>query len=67
MKEDVYKVVQDFFINGVMLKQINNTFVTLIPKVQNATSVKDFRPIACCLVFYKLISKILTSRMQSVI
>ncbi|XP_056688055.1 uncharacterized protein [Spinacia oleracea] len=67
LKEDIYRAVQEFFATGRMLKQINNTTVTLIPKVQNATNIKDFRPIACCSVVYKLISKILTHRMQSVI
>ncbi|XP_056685650.1 uncharacterized protein [Spinacia oleracea] len=59
--------VKEFFDTGKMLRKINNTSVTLIPKVQNATSIKDFRPIACCSIVYKLISKILTSRMQVVI
>lgn len=33
----------------------------------NLTKVKGFRLIACCNVIYKLVSKILTSRMQNVI
>ncbi|XP_056688114.1 uncharacterized protein [Spinacia oleracea] len=45
----------------------NKALVTLVPKVQNATHVKEFRLIACCAVIYKLISKILTNRMQPVI
>lgn len=39
----------------------------MIPKIQNASSIRDFRPIRCCSIVYKLISKILTQRMQSVI
>lgn len=42
----------------VMLKQVNNTIVTLIPKIQNASIIKDFMPISCFFVFYKLIKKI---------
>lgn len=56
-----------FFLAGSMLKQANNIVVTLVPKAHNASNVKDFRPIACCTVIYKLISKILTNRMQAVI
>ncbi|XP_056689712.1 uncharacterized protein [Spinacia oleracea] len=67
VKADVYEAVKEFFRTGVMLKQVNNTSVTLVPKIQNASCVKDFRPIACCSVVYKIISKILTARMQSVI
>jgi len=50
-----------------MPKIINCTYVTLLPKEANATSVKHFRPIACCSVIYKIISKILTSIMQGVL
>lgn len=50
-----------------MLKRVNNTVITLIAKIQNANSIKDFRSIACCLVVYKLISNIITMKMQSVI
>ncbi|XP_056691836.1 uncharacterized protein [Spinacia oleracea] len=59
VKADVYEAVREFFRTGVMLKQVNNTSVTLVPKIQNASCVKDFRPIACCSVVYKIISKIL--------
>lgn len=41
--------------------------MTLVPEVSNPTSVKDFRPIACCSVLYKIIAKILNARMQKVI
>lgn len=50
-----------------MYKGINCSSVTLVPKVNNASQVRDFRPIACCSIVYKLISKILTARMQGVI
>ncbi|XP_056698108.1 uncharacterized protein [Spinacia oleracea] len=67
VKADIYNAIREFFDTGVLLKPINNTAVTLIPKIQNASTVKDFRPIACCYVVYKIISKILTARMQGVI
>ncbi|XP_056691739.1 uncharacterized protein [Spinacia oleracea] len=67
VKADIYNEIREFFDTGVLLKPINNTAVTLIPKIQNASTVKDFRPIACCSVVYKIISKILTARMQGVI
>lgn len=41
--------------------------ITLLPKNLNATSVKDFRPIAYCTVLYKIISKILANRMKKVL
>lgn len=54
------------FSTNKLLKQVNCTSVTLIPKIPNPSMVKDFRHIACCSVLYKFTSKILTSRLQKV-
>lgn len=40
---DIFDVVCDFFSTAMLPKQINFTNVTLLPKVNNASSVKDFR------------------------
>nr|GEU82374.1 hypothetical protein [Tanacetum cinerariifolium] len=60
--EDVCSAIKDFFHNGKLLKEINHTFLSLIPKVTNPTKVMDYRPISCCNVLYKCISKILSNR-----
>nr|ABD33261.1 RNA-directed DNA polymerase (Reverse transcriptase) [Medicago truncatula] len=65
--DSVIDAILDFFKTGFMPKIINCTYMTLLPKEVNVTSVKNFRPIACCSVIYKIISKILTSRMQGVL
>ncbi|XP_056695658.1 uncharacterized protein [Spinacia oleracea] len=38
VKDDIYAAVKEFFDTGKMLRQVNNTSVTLIPKIQNATT-----------------------------
>ncbi|KAL0307849.1 UNVERIFIED_CONTAM: hypothetical protein Sangu_3008000 [Sesamum angustifolium] len=65
--EDVCRAVMEFFNNGRLLKQLNTTLITLIPKVQLPTKVGDFRPISCCNVVYKIITKIMVKRMQLVL
>ncbi|GJY24379.1 hypothetical protein Tco_0398037 [Tanacetum coccineum] len=60
--QDVCNAVRDFFINGKLLKEINHTFFALIPNITTPLKVNDYRPISCCNVIYKCISKILTNR-----
>lgn len=59
--------IQDFFLHGRLYLTVNCALVTLIPKSPAAKTVKDIRPIACCTTLYKIISEILTSRMNKVI
>ena len=45
-------------------KKINQTFIALIPKIQNPISPKDFRPISLCNVIFKIITKTLANRIK---
>nr|GEY00044.1 hypothetical protein [Tanacetum cinerariifolium] len=60
--QDVCNAVCDFFSNGLLLKEINHTFVALILKVSTPLRVNNYRPISCCNAIYKCISKIITNR-----
>ena len=42
------EVVQESYQNKQMLKSLNATFLTLIPKVDGANSLDQFRPISLC-------------------
>ncbi|KAJ9564711.1 hypothetical protein OSB04_000677 [Centaurea solstitialis] len=53
---DVLVAIHNFFYRGRLL--------CLLPKSANATLVSDFRPIACCSVLYKSISKVIVNRIK---
>ena len=59
--------VKEFFLSGALLKQVNHTLIVLVAKSAHAHSVGDFRPVACCNVIYKVISKILAARLGKVL
>ncbi|XP_074300257.1 uncharacterized protein LOC141631493 [Silene latifolia] len=64
IKSDLCSAVREFFKKGTMPKQANTTLLSLIPKKQVVNTVMDNRPIACCTVLYKTISKILCDRLK---
>ncbi|GJR82366.1 hypothetical protein Tco_0153151 [Tanacetum coccineum] len=61
---DVTKAVCEFFTNGRLLKELNHTIIALIPKVNAPARVNDYRPISCCNVLFKCISKIIANRLK---
>lgn len=56
--------MKQFFEEGSMDQSHNYTNLCLIPKITTPTSMMEFRPISLCNVSYKIISKILVSRLK---
>nr|XP_027088506.1 uncharacterized protein LOC113709853 [Coffea arabica] len=67
LKGDIIPAILSFFNTGHMLKSINHTVISLIPKFLHPTCLKDFRPISLCSVIYKIISKILANRLKPIL
>lgn len=69
-----WKVVGESFCNMVLeifrdhskVRDVNQTLITLIPKVDQVCNIRDFRPISLCNVAYKVITKILAQRLRLV-
>nr|XP_027120233.1 uncharacterized protein LOC113737168 [Coffea arabica] len=64
---DIVHGISTFFHTGILLKTINETIISLVPKVDNPVMLANFRPISLCNVLYKSISKILANRLKKVL
>nr|GFA85841.1 RNA-directed DNA polymerase, eukaryota, reverse transcriptase zinc-binding domain protein [Tanacetum cinerariifolium] len=67
IENDVYDVVKYFFTYEVISKGCNSSFIALIPKIPDANTVKDFRPISLIGSLYKIVAKILANRLVGVL
>nr|GEX42549.1 RNA-directed DNA polymerase, eukaryota [Tanacetum cinerariifolium] len=67
IENDVYDAVNYFFTYGVIPKGCNSSFIALIPKIPDANTVKDFRPISLIGSLYKIIAKILANRLVGIL
>lgn len=64
VKFDIFNTIHAFFHSGSLLKALNHTYITLIPKINFPNEVHHFRPINLCNVVYKIISKIMVNRLK---
>jgi len=64
--QDILDIVLSFFRTGRLPKGINTTYVTLLSKTVEPIEFKDFRPISMIHGIYKIIAKILASRLKTV-
>ncbi|CAN0918247.1 LINE-1 retrotransposable element ORF2 protein [Linum grandiflorum] len=64
IKPDLFRAVSSFFSSGIMLKNINHSIISLIPKVATPSAMTQLRPISLYQVIYKIIAKILAARLS---
>lgn len=62
--ENLTQAIICFFQCGSMPKEINSSLIVLTPKVSSPLTFNNYRPISLCNVVYKVISKILVSRIK---
>jgi hypothetical protein len=64
---EVCNLVLSILNSGHMNEDFNSTYIALIPKIKNPTSVTEFRPISLCNVLYKIVSRVLANRLKCVL
>ena len=64
---DVCNVVLSCLNSDMINKELNSTYIALIPKSKNSETVHDYRPVSLCNVVYKLLSKVLANRLKEVL
>ncbi|XP_056688797.1 uncharacterized protein [Spinacia oleracea] len=65
--DSIFKFCASCFLNAAIPSDINRSFITLIPKVDAPKTMRDFRPIGLCNTIYKLITKIITTRVRPIL
>ena len=67
MKKDVLAVFEEFFQYCKFEKSLNATFIALIPKKNDASNIRDFRPISLVGSVYKILPKVLANHLKMVL
>lgn len=60
-------ILSFFHRNGKLTKDINSTFITLIPKVESPQRLAEFQPISLVGCLHKNLSKVLANRLRKVV
>jgi len=66
IKDDFYCLCDDFHNGSVCLQSINGSHITLIPKVDAPSHPSDFRLISLLNTSIKIITKLLSNRLQKI-
>lgn len=64
---EVCRAVLSFLHNPTNIASINHTHLVLIPKSIQPRHVSKYRPISLCNVLYKIITKMITNRLKSIL
>ncbi|XP_028058428.1 uncharacterized protein LOC114262269 [Camellia sinensis] len=67
IKEEMLNFMKEFHTNGGLTTRLNSTFITLIPKKNKAINLNEYRPISLVGAVYKLLSKVLATRLKRVL
>eukprot|EP00253_Pinus_taeda_P001598 PITA_01598 len=64
---EITEVVEESRLKGEIYRPFNSTFIVLIPKKDEPETFEDFRPISLCNCIYKIIAKVIASRLVPIL
>ncbi|XP_058776651.1 uncharacterized protein LOC131650971 [Vicia villosa] len=67
IKIDLFDCITEFFTQVHLPKAVSASFIALIPKCLNPQSLTDYRPICLISSVYRIISKLLATRLKGVV
>jgi hypothetical protein len=67
LEADVMGFFDEVYHHCKFERSLNASFIALIPKRQNASNIRDFRPISLIGSIYKLLAKVLANRLKGVL
>ena len=67
MERNVLAVFEEFYQHSKFEKSLNAIFIALIPKKNDASNIRDFRPISLVGSLYKILAKVLANRLKVVL
>ena len=67
VERDVLAMFEEFYQHSKFEKSFNATFIALIPKKNDASNIRDFRPISLVGSVYTILAKVLANRLKEVL
>lgn len=64
-QEDLLNMIEESITMGTIHPHLNYTYITLIPKKTKTATFSNYRPISLCNLTYKIISKIIATRIKA--
>lgn len=66
VKQDMIDLINDFLKGLINIDRLNFVVITLIPKTKDAYQIQKFRPICLLNVRFKIITKVLMNRLNTI-